>query len=554
MGCGYAGTYSDDVFAHALNENTVAGTMFVRLLNNSEFKQKFLDRMVQCAEEIFAPERATQVLDEMAGIMENVIGLHFDRWLSDGRSMELRKSEKAEVREYVQNRPTYIYAQLSQYYGVTRTQAMFSVDLSKAQLTVGGKEITKSGYSTVVGNSQTVNVKITPKSGYVCTGISVTDANGKTTVYNKNSININITQSVTVVGMVSKSTLTVKPKIEAGSRSVFVLDANGNLYAWGKNELSQTGVFTTGALLTPTFVASGVVDVAISRGGTEGDAPHTLILTDTGRVMSVGNNSAGQLGRGGDSYVLTDIGFSSKVKAIAAGFDHTLILAENGDLYGCGNNTYGQVGAYSLGSAVTEFKKLASSVSKIAAGRRHTLYITTSGKLYALGDNRWNKLSSSASEKITTPFLLASNAKEVYAGQHNSLYINTSGELYYFGWRDAASFVQGQSSGTMNKIADGVKEASMMDDHIIFLKTNGDVYGYGWNDYCQISSDKQFKGSAYKILSGCIDITAGTRFSAAIKTDGSVVVWGSNEAGVFSNGTLTGQQGTPKKVTAVEVK
>ncbi len=554
MGCGLEGNYDRDMFSYGINESTVAGTMFSRLLGNDGFKAKFTERMAYCANEVFKADKAIQELEKMTDALDNIIDLQFKRWSADNGSMANWNTNIGVIKAYVQNRAKYVRDQLSQYYGVTNTQAMFSADLSKVQLTVGGKSITRSGYVTVTGKDQTVSVKVSPKAGYTFKGISVTDTKGRSVVYNTNSVNIKLTEAVNVVVMVSKNALSVVPKVEAGSRSVFALDVNGDLYAWGKNNLSQNGIYTSSDMLKPVLVASGIVDVAISRGGTEGDAPHTLVLTDTGRVMSIGNNSFGQLGRGGDTFVLTDIGFSKKVKAIAAGLDHTLILTESGELYGCGNNAYGQLGAANLGSTVTSLTRIASSVSSIAAGRRHTLYITTSGKLYALGDNRWNKISSSAPEVITSPFLLASDARDVYAGQHNSLYINTKGELYYFGWRSVDSFIQGSSNGKMNKLADGVKSASVMDEHIIFIKTNGDVYGFGHNDHMQISADRQNKNLPYKIMSGCVWATAGTHYSAAIRSDGNVVVWGSNVAGVFGNGTLNGEQSTPVKAMNIEVK
>ncbi len=554
MGCGLEADYDKDMFTHALNENTVAGTMFVRLLENDTFRTKFISRMTQCANEIFEPTKAISVLDGMAKVTEKIMPLHFDRWKNDGGSMSLWRSEIESIRTFMKRRATNIKSHMSAYLGVTQTQAMFSIDLSKAQLSIDGKSITESGYAAVLSDNGTVNVKVTPKSGYVCTGISVTDERGNTVVYNKDQISVKLSRTATVVCMVSKQNLHTVPKLEAGSRSLFALDAMGNLYSWGKNENAQNGLYTKGDMNAPTLVATGITDVAISRGGTEGDAPHTLVLTDTGRVMTIGNNAAGQLGRRGDTFILTDIGFSKKIKAISAGLDHSLILTEDGELYGCGNNAYGQIGRSNYGATSDKFVKIASSVSKIAAGRRHTLYITTDGKLYAVGDNRWNKVSSSAPEVMSTPHLLASDAKDVYAGQHNSLYINTKGELYYFGWRDTETFTAGQSNGKMNKIADGVKKASIMDEHIIFLKTNGDVYGYGLNNHCQISADKQTKSIAYKIMSGCVDITAGTHFSGAVKSNGDVVVWGSNIAGVYGNGTTEGESNTPIKVKNIEVK
>lgn len=553
-GMGLGCDYSTDMFAHALNYNTVAGSMMRALLENEDFKASFIARFTYAVENLFTYEKTSKVLDEYSEALKPIIGLHFIRWPGDGGSMSKWNSQINVLRTFLEKRPKYALETMKNYFGIKESKISFSIDLSKADLFVNGKQITQSGYSEVMAEQGSVTVKVVPKSGYVLNGIKAVTDGGKETMYSTQTIKVNVNDRITVICLVSKSDHTVAPTVVAGSRSIFVLDSNGDLYAWGENDIAQCGVDIDKTLRKPTLVMTGVAQVEISRGGTEGDTPMTAVLTDNGDVYTIGSNSASQLGRTTDETVFAKIQTNIKFKKIAVGLDHLLLLAENGDVYGCGNNAYGQLGTKNYTGMVSSITKIASGAVDIAAGRRHTLYITEDGGLYALGDNRWNKISSSAPEVITEPYKLVSDAAKVYAGQHSSLYISTSGALYYFGWRSVSGFVAGQSNGKMNKIANRVQSASVMDEHVIFLGENGNVYGFGLNNYGQISADKATKNSPVLIEDKCISASAGTYYSAYITEDGDVIVRGSNKSGVIGNGSVSNEYTEPYTAMTVNVE
>ncbi|MCC8166402.1 MAG: hypothetical protein LIQ31_09670 [Planctomycetes bacterium] len=76
---------------------------------------------------------------------------------------------------------------------------------------------------------------------------------------------------------------------------------------------------------------------------------HTLILLNSGRVLSCGNNNSGQLGRstpsGGEMTINLDyIPGLDDVVAIAANYSQSFFIRSNGSGWSCGNNYYGQLG------------------------------------------------------------------------------------------------------------------------------------------------------------------------------------------------------------------
>ena len=544
MGVGLATTIDTNMFSQATNEGTQAGLLFSRLLKNKDFKAKFIARFYECCDTVFATSVTLPLLDEMSAAIKDIMPLHFNRWPSDGGSVSNWNSEIAEIRAFMINRKAKAIKHMEAFFGIQPSQISVSMNMAASTLYIDGKQITQSGYTQVFSDSVKLGFKVEVKAGYDYLGIKIVGVSGTIKTYTTNNISVNVSEPVTVVIMTRKTGFTTTPAVVTGSRSIFVLDGDGNLYAWGENNLGQNCVLTSDTMTKPVLVATGVKQVVTSMGGTEGDAPLTAILTETGDVYTVGNNSVGQLGRTGESTVLAKANISVKIKELSAGLDHLLALAEDGTLYGVGNNAYGQLGEYRYTDAVYEFTAIAKNVMTAAAGRRHTIFVTTDGKLYALGDNRWSKFSATASETLTTPLYLMDNIKFVSSGQHNCLAIDNGGNLYYFGWRSGSDFAAGSSSGDITKIAEKISKAYIQDEHIVMLGEDGSVCGYGANNYQQISSDGQTKTTPTLIWNGCIAAGAGTYYSAAIKTDGTVIVRGNNKSGVLGNGSVnSGENG-----------
>lgn len=265
-------------------------------------------------------------------------------------------------------------------------------------------------------------------------------------------------------------------------------------------------------------------------------------LTLDGKVYTVGNNSAGQLGRNGTA---TDdkpglINFSKKVISISVGHDHLLVLDEDGMLWGVGSNTYGQLGQKNAGGTTTTFQLVASNVNLIGAGRRNTFYTDTRNVCYVLGDNRWNKFGTDA-DRYSTPHKLLANVTYLSTGEHQVVLVTANGDLYYAGWRSLNGFAQGAGSGGAVKLTSGVKKAVLHHSNMIILKTDGSVWGYGANTGNAMAGVSATSGTPGQILaSGVVDIAAGYEFSAYLYDNGLIAVQGSNTSGQAGNGKTGG--------------
>ena len=537
MGVGLETNIDTNMFTYAIQEGTVAGRMMNRMLRNEKFKNRFINRFYECADTIFDPSVAIPLLEEMYANIKDVMPVHFARWPGDGGSNSVFESHINSIRYFMNNRKAKAIAHMEEFFHIQPKNLSVAFDEEAATVTVDGAGI-NSGYSKKVSGSGTAEIIIKVKSGYELIGVRLTDAHGTVKTLNETSFNISLNKTNNISVLTKKTGASFTTSVVTGSRAVFAVNSDGILYAWGANEYGQLGI-TSSTVTKPVPVFSDVVKVATSMGGTESDAPMTAVLTTSGDVYTAGNNSGGQLGRTGNTYSFAKIDLGFKVKDISCGFDHFVVLAENGDMYGIGNNSYGQLGAANFGKTVSVFQKIESNVKMAAAGRRHTMYIKEDGSLYVLGDNRWNKFSTTADEKLTTPLKLGDGFSFVSTGQHNCLAIDNSGGLYYIGWRSTTTFIAGEASGVLTKIASGMKEAYIQDEHIIMLSKDGKVYGYGLNNYQQISTDGQTKSSPHYIMDGCVGCGAGTHYSAVIREDGWLVLWGYNSCGTIGNGNIS---------------
>jgi alpha-tubulin suppressor-like RCC1 family protein len=152
--------------------------------------------------------------------------------------------------------------------------------------------------------------------------------------------------------------------------------------------------------------------VQVSAGGGLVRVAHSLLLTSTGRVLSFGQNSYGQLGHGYDPgnvlgdclrprYV--DALKNAKCICVSAGELHSGAVTVDGDVYTWGEGFCGQLGLgdrrpHLLPEQVTLGGLGDECVSNMSCGCRHTLVTTEEGEVFSWGLGRFGVLGRSYSE------------------------------------------------------------------------------------------------------------------------------------------------------------
>ncbi|KAK6633110.1 hypothetical protein RUM43_012854 [Polyplax serrata] len=144
---------------------------------------------------------------------------------------------------------------------------------------------------------------------------------------------------------------------------------------------------------------------------------HTLILTESGCVLSFGNGSRGQLGNGALNSTATPVQVGPleglKIIKIAAGNWHSCAITDAGDLCTWGWNNFGQLAALEedeeVGLTATPIfvavgEDQDNAVLDVVCGSRHTVAKLATGDLYASGWNAYGQLGLQRSDEKTSKF------------------------------------------------------------------------------------------------------------------------------------------------------
>ena len=183
--------------------------------------------------------------------------------------------------------------------------------------------------------------------------------------------------------------------------------------SWGVGKRGQLGRGTRDDAempkLLPGGIGWGVRIVQVSAGGGLVRVAHSLLLTSTGRVLSFGQNSYGQLGHGYDpGNVLGDclrpryVDALKNVKCmcVSAGELHSGAVTVDGDVYTWGEGFCGQLGLgdrrpHLLPEQVTLGGLGDECVSNMSCGCRHTLVTTEEGEVFSWGLGKFGVLGRS---------------------------------------------------------------------------------------------------------------------------------------------------------------
>ncbi len=122
--------------------------------------------------------------------------------------------------------------------------------------------------------------------------------------------------------------------------------------------------------------------------------------------------------------------------------------------------------------------------------------------------------------------------------------IKENGDLF------AHSGINGEPDANSPRISN-VASVSNSASHVMLIKTDGSLWAYGDNTYGQLGdgtlTNRNAPEEAVKIMDGVAFISAGYNYSAAIKTDGSLWMWGRNDGYQLGDGTEQGRS-APVKV------
>ncbi|MCX6854876.1 MAG: chromosome condensation regulator RCC1, partial [Verrucomicrobia bacterium] len=228
--------------------------------------------------------------------------------------------------------------------------------------------------------------------------------------------------------------------VRAGGGFSMGIQADGTLWGWGANSISQLGDGTTTTRSSPVKIGTATdwAVVAPSPSATLTTNGFTMAIKTNGTLWGWGLGTGGQLGDGASTSrtTPTQIGADADWSKIATGSAHTLAIKANGSLWAAGTNSNGQLGDGST-TTRTAFVQIGSATdwASVATYGSSSYAIKTNGTLWAWGLNSTGQLGDGSTTQRTAPVQIGTDTNwlQVAGGSAHAAAIKTTGTLWVWG-------------------------------------------------------------------------------------------------------------------------
>ena len=324
-------------------------------------------------------------------------------------------------------------------------------------------------------------------------------------------------------------------------------------YAW-------LGDGTPGRSLYGDIKAVGNNVAQVSAGW--GD--HRLAVRSDGTVWAWGLNWLGQVGDGTTANRATPVqvtGLAGVTQVVAGGL-HSLALRSDGTVWAWGFNRYGQLGNGTTDNSPSpvQVTRLAG-ITKIAAGEYFSLALRSDGTVWAWGRNNHGQLGNFSTDFSDLPVMVAglSHATGISAGMDHAVATATNGisavtSVWAWGANDHGQLADGDptfadhAATRVTGLPSFIAGISAGGQFTTALGTDGTVWAWGDNDDGQLGSTPTGvftvrPANTVGIGSGITQLSAGGAYVLALKSNGTVLAWGSNAFGQLGIGSTSSAAG-----------
>lgn len=291
--------------------------------------------------------------------------------------------------------------------------------------------------------------------------------------------------------------------------SSFGIKKGRTLWAWGSNRFGMLGLGNTTYYSSPKQVGS------LSNWSQVFNSSYqTLAVKTDNTLWSWGRGYFGVLGLGNQTNYSSpkQVGALTNWLSVATGYGSAYAVKTNGTLWAWGYNaSYGKLGLGNTTYAFSSPQQIGALTTwaKVAGCQIHAFALKTDGTLWSWGGNNYGQLGLGNTTYYSSP-------KQIGALTN---------------W---ASITGGRSCS-------------------LAVKTDGTLWAWGRNEYGQLGQGNTTYYSSPKqigVLTNWASVSANLveiQSVTALKTDGTLWVWGSNDTGKLGLGNTTSYS-SPKQV------
>lgn len=181
----------------------------------------------------------------------------------------------------------------------------------------------------------------------------------------------------------------------------------------------------------------------------------------------------------------------------------------------------------------------AGNVVTSAAGKDHSLILKSDGTVWVWGNNDYGKLGNGTTvvqKNVPVQVTGLTNVTRIAAGEDFSLALKNDGTVWTWGGNYVGQLGNDSTAHHVTapvKVVDltNVTEIAAGKSHGLALKKDGSVWIWGSNQDFQYGSPQSRKPIKVELLTDVRAIAAGGSHSLAVKKDGTVWGWGNNTTG-----------------------
>jgi len=269
-----------------------------------------------------------------------------------------------------------------------------------------------------------------------------------------------------------------------------------------------------------------------------------------------GSNAYGQLGINNTisrSTPVTTFASGNYWKQVACGAYHTAAIKIDGTLWVWGRNSDAALGDNTTTTRSTPVTTFAGGTNwkQVSCGFNFTAAIKTDGTLWTWGRGGFGQLGDNTTTTRSTPvttFAGGTNWKQVSCSGTQIAAIKTDETLWVWGKNVNAGLGDNTAidrSTPVTTFAGGTnwKQVSCTDNNIAAIKTDGTLWTWGTNNTGQLgTNDTTQRSTPVTTFAGGTNwkqVSGRNGHTAAIKTDGTLWSWGYGGYGQLGDNTTT---------------